>query len=110
METGIRGKTALITGGSSGIGRAIAMALACEGVDIAIASNQPDDNGATVEEIRTLGVRAVGITADVSVEAQVVEMVAQAITSFGHLDLFVNNAAGTWHQPITRITSESWFK
>jgi 3-oxoacyl-[acyl-carrier protein] reductase len=110
METGLRGKTVLITGGSSGVGRAIAMALACEGVDIAIASNQPDDNVATVEEIRTLGVRAVGISADISVEAQVVEMVAQAVTNFGHLDLFVNNAAGTWHQPVTRITSEAWFK
>ncbi len=110
METGLRGKTALITGGGSGIGRAIALALACEGVDIAIASNQPDNDTETLDEIRALGVRALGLSADVSVETQVVEMVKQTIDRFGHLDLYVNNAAGAWHQPITRLTTDVWLQ
>ncbi|NLG27123.1 MAG: SDR family oxidoreductase [Chloroflexi bacterium] len=102
METGLRGKTALITGGSSGIGRGIALALAAEGVDIAIASRDPDP--AAVEAVSAHGVRCVAIQADV------VGMVAGAIAQLGRLDLYVNNAAWTWHQPVTRIDSESWYR
>ncbi len=108
METGLRGKTALITGGSSGIGRGIALALAEEGVDLAIASRDPDP--AAIADLQARGVRCMAIRADVSVEAEVVAMVATAIAQLGHLDLYVNNAAWTWHQPVTQIDSESWFR
>jgi NAD(P)-dependent dehydrogenase (short-subunit alcohol dehydrogenase family) len=106
MDSGLRGKTALVTGGGSGIGRAIALALAAEGVHVAIASRNPDPK--TAAEIEARGVRALRLEADVSDESQVVSMVRQAIDSFGHLDLYVNNAACAWHQPITRITTEAW--
>jgi NAD(P)-dependent dehydrogenase (short-subunit alcohol dehydrogenase family) len=106
METGLRGKTALITGGGSGIGRAIAIALAREGVDIAIASFQAEDE--VLREIEALGARARHILTDVSEEAQVVSMVEQAIATFGHIDLYVNNVATTRHEPITKITSDAW--
>ena len=108
METGLRGKTALITGGSSGIGRGIATVLAQEGVDLAIASRHPDP--AAIAQLEALGVRCVPIQVDVSVESQVVDMVAHAIAAFGHLDMYVNNAAWTWHQPVTQIDSESWYR
>jgi NAD(P)-dependent dehydrogenase (short-subunit alcohol dehydrogenase family) len=108
METGLRGKTALITGGSSGIGRGIALALAEEGVDLAIASRTPD--AATVAELRAKGVRCVPIVADVSREDDVVAMVATAIRELGRLDIYVNNAAWTWHQAVTHIDSESWYR
>ncbi len=107
MDIGLKGKTALITGGSSGIGRGIALALAAEGVDVAIASRNPDQD--TVKAIEALGVRALCLEADVSEESQAVGMVQQTIEVFGHLDLYVNNAAWAWHQPVTRITSEAWF-
>ena len=106
MDTGLRGKTALITGGGSGIGRAIALALAAEGVDVAIASRKPDPK--TVSEIESHGVKAVAIKTDVSREQQVVQMVQEAIRTLGHLDLYVNNAAWAWHEPITRLTGEAW--
>ena len=106
MDTGLRGKTALITGGGSGIGRAIALALAAEGVDVAIASRKPDPK--TVSEIESHGVKAVAIKADVSSEQQVVRMVQEAIRTLGRLDLYVNNAAWAWHEPITRLTAEAW--
>ena len=106
MDTGLRGKTALITGGGSGIGRAIALALAAEGVDVAIASRKPDPK--TVSEIESHGVKAVAIKTDVSREQQVVQMVQEAIRTLGHLDLYVNNAAWAWHEPITRLTAEAW--
>jgi len=107
MDTGLRGKTALITGGSSGIGKGIALALAAEGVHLAIASRRPDQ--AALDEIAALGVPVTRLVADVSNEAEVVGMVAEAISALGHLDFYVNNAAWTWHQPITRLDSDAWF-
>lgn len=106
MDSELQGKTALVTGGGSGIGRAIALALAAEGVDVAVASRDPDPK--TVQEIEALGVRALRVVADVSDEPQVVNMIQQTLTDFGHLDLYVNNAAWAWHQPITHITTEAW--
>lgn len=108
METGLKGKTALITGGSSGIGLGIARALAIEGVDLAVASRTPDQ--AALDELRLLNVRVVAITADVSQEEQVTEMVHTAIASLGRVDLYINNAAWAWHQPITQLDSDSWLK
>ena len=108
MDAKLRGRTALITGGSSGIGRGIARALAGEGVDIAIAGRNPEPEA--VEELSALGVRTLALTVDVSMENQVADMVQRVITTFGHLDLYVNNAAGTWHQPITRLTTDSWLR
>lgn len=108
METGLRGKNALITGGSSGIGKGIAQVLAGEGVNLAIASRNPDP--AVVEELKKTGVNCIRISADVSRENEVVDMVSTAIKRLGDLDFYVNNAAWTWHQPVTKIDSESWYK
>jgi NAD(P)-dependent dehydrogenase (short-subunit alcohol dehydrogenase family) len=95
-----------VTGGTTGIGLAIASALAGEGVDIAIASrsNRPG----VIDALHAAGVRAVWVQADVSREEEVVRMVASAREALGGLDLFVNNAAGTWHEPITRLSSDAW--
>ena len=106
MESGLRGMNALITGGGSGIGRAIALALAAEGVNIAIASNRAEDEA--LREIENQGVRALHLHADVSVEANVNAMVEGAIRELGAIDLYVNNAAIARHQPITRLTTAAW--
>ncbi len=107
MDSGLKGKKALITGGGSGIGRAIALALAKEGVHIAIASRNPEPN--VVKEIESLGVKALRIIADVSKESDVVKMVKEAIKGLGSLDLYINNSAAHWDEPVTKVTSESWF-
>jgi len=106
MDSGLAGKRALITGGGEGIGLGIALALAAEGTHIAVAS-RTEHPGALVR-LRAHGVEAVWIQADVSREEDVVRMVAEAADRLGGLDLYVNNAAGTWHEPITRLTSEAW--
>ena len=106
MESGLRDKNALITGGGSGIGRAISLALANEGVNIAIGSNRAEDDA--LREIKSLGVRALHVPADVSLEADVARMVEGAIEGLGSIDLYVNNAAITMHQPITQISSNAW--
>jgi len=106
MDAQLRGKTALVTGGTSGIGFHIALALAGEGVAVAIAARRPDAQA--VAAIQARGVRVLPIQADVSHEAGVVAMVQQAIQEFGHLDLYVNNAAVAQHQPLTKISSAAW--
>ena len=106
MDSGIKGHTALITGGSSGIGLGIAKALAGEGVNLAIASRNPDPKA--IDLLKSYGVDVFTVRADVSKENQVVLMVAQTIAHFGHLDHYVNNAAWEWHEPVTRITTEAW--
>ncbi len=106
METGLGGKAALVTGGGSGIGRAIALALAREGANVVIASRNPDPK--TVDQITACGVHSVALSADVSKEDQVISMVERTIQFLGGLDLYVNNAAVHWDEPVTRITSEAW--
>jgi NAD(P)-dependent dehydrogenase (short-subunit alcohol dehydrogenase family) len=107
MDTGLKGKTALVTGGASGIGRGISLVLAEEGVNLAIASRNPDP--AVIEEVAAKGVKVIPIYADLSEEANAIRMVQEAIDGLGHLDFYVNNAAWTWHQPFTKITSEAWY-
>lgn len=105
MDTGLSGKTALITGGASGIGLGIAKALASEGVHLAIAGLEPDPHA--IAQLRAIGVKVEAMDVDVSKEAQVVDMVKKAVSAFDRIDLYVNNAAWAWHQPITRLDTES---
>jgi 3-oxoacyl-[acyl-carrier protein] reductase len=96
-----------MTGGWSGIDRGIARAPAEEEVGLAIASRNPDP--ATIEDMRSLGIRCMAIRANVSRKADVVRMVAEAINDLGgRVDLFVSNAAWVWHRPLTKIDGRSW--
>ena len=106
MDSGLRGKRALITGGATGIGRGIALALAAEGVDVAIASRHPSEE--TIREIAGHGVRALRIVADVGREEDVVRMVNEARAGLGGLELYVNNVAAHWDEPVTKISAEGW--
>jgi NAD(P)-dependent dehydrogenase (short-subunit alcohol dehydrogenase family) len=106
MESQLAEKSALITGGSSGIGLGIALALAQEGANVAIASRKRDRQAE--ELLRATGVRVSALEVDVSQEAGVQRMVREAIEQLGSIDLFVNNAARALHQPITQIDSRSY--
>ena len=83
----LEGKTALVTGASSGIGKEIALVLAEAGADVAVAARRLDRIEETADEIRGLGRRAVPIQADVSDSQQVDDMVSQATESLARIDI-----------------------
>ena len=94
-EFTLEGKTALITGGSSGIGKAIALVYAEAGADVAIAARGLERLEQAAEEVRGHGHKVVAIQADVSDARQVDKIAAKAIEDLGRIDILVNNAGGT---------------
>lgn len=94
MDLFLRNKRALVTGGSRGIGKAIARQLAREGVDVVIAARQRDALHTTARELSAeTGRRVVGFTADTAVKADVDALLAAAVETLGGLDILVNAAA-----------------
>ena len=95
MES-LEGRAALVTGASRGIGRAVAVALASRGVDVAVNYRTREDAARqVVEEIESLGRRALAIRADVGDPGQCSSMVDEVLESMGRIDIIVNNA-GIW--------------
>jgi 3-oxoacyl-[acyl-carrier protein] reductase len=93
MNKKLTGKAALVTGGSRGIGAAIARSLAEDGADVAISYvSSPDKAKALVRELQEKGVRAVAFQADQAKAEEVANLVRKVAEHFGHLDILVNNA------------------
>ncbi|MGH9663947.1 MAG: SDR family NAD(P)-dependent oxidoreductase, partial [Bryobacteraceae bacterium] len=108
MET-LQGKIALVTGGSRGLGQAIALALARAGVDVAINFRTREDAAREVaKQISELGRRALCVRADVSQSAEVQRMVREVEAQLGPVDILVNNAGIARQQPIESITESDW--
>lgn len=107
MEKTLAGRTALVTGGSRGIGRAICLALAAEGADIAFCSPAGEETALdTAGDCRALGVEAEGFRADISKEAECEELFRQVEARFGRVDILVNNAGITRDGLLLRMKSE----
>lgn len=92
----LRGHVALITGGGTGICRAIALALARHGCDVAITSRRQEHLDPTAREIEGLGARAVAVAADVRDPQAVASVVERTVTALGRLDIAINGAAGNF--------------
>jgi 3-oxoacyl-[acyl-carrier protein] reductase len=88
----LKGKAAIVTGSTTGIGRAIALRLAADGADVALNNIVEEGAQDTLREIKALGVHAVFIQADVGDAEQAKALVEKAIAEFGHVDILVNNA------------------
>src|SRR5947209_20617333 len=105
----LEGRTALVTGGSHGIGQAIALAFAREGADVAIADRRPiRDADEIVREIEAMGRRAIVTQTDVSQEASVQAMVEQVLAAFGRIDILVNNAGFVTLAPVETMAVSLW--
>ena len=105
------GKVAIVTGAASGIGQAIATVMASEGASVVIDYvGGPDGANQTVQAITKAGGKAVAFAADVSQPEQVNALIQSAVTTYGKLDIFVNNAGIEYKHPITEFPLEQWNK
>ena len=108
MDLGLRGKAALVTGSSRGIGRGIALELAREGCRVALCARGKDALDAAAAEVRALGVETVAVAADVTTADGVREAVEAALTAFGAVDVLVNNVGGSTGSSFLETSEEDW--
>lgn len=105
----LEGKTAIVTGASRGIGKAIALKYAQEGCNVAFTDLFEDENMKTTEaELRALGVKAKGYASDASKFDDTERVVNQIVEEFGRIDVLVNNAGITKDALLMRMTEEQW--
>lgn len=105
----LKGQKAIVTGGSSGIGKGIATALGHAGADVVVNyTSRSEEAEKVAEEIRRCGARAITVKADVSKEDQVEAMFSRAVAEFGALDIVVNNAGIQKDAPIHEMTLAQW--
>ncbi len=104
----VKGKIAIVTGGSSGIGKDSAIMLAKEGAKVVICDISEDAGQEVVNQIRNNGGEALFLKLDVSNEKNWEEVIAATLAKFGKLDVLVNNAGIASNNPIFKLTLEEW--
>lgn len=107
-HTNLKGKAAIVTGASRGIGRAIALALAREGVNVMLAARDQQRLQRVAEETRQNRVEADSLSADMRDEAQIKNMIAATVKRFGRLDILVNNAGLGYFKPVSDLSTAEW--
>lgn len=108
----LKDRVAIVTGSMGGLGRVYALALAKEGAKVVINDVNQKGIDETVEEIKVLGRKCMGIIADISDKAQVDSMVKKVVEKWGRIDILVNNAGGALHTParFEDVTEKDWDK
>jgi 3-oxoacyl-[acyl-carrier protein] reductase len=104
----LRGKTAVVTGGAQGIGRAIALGLAREGASVAVADLQREKVEAVAAEARNFDVTAIAVQTDVAKEDSVANLARQALGRFDRVDILVNDAGIFPQARVTEMSEQDW--
>jgi NAD(P)-dependent dehydrogenase (short-subunit alcohol dehydrogenase family) len=104
------GRVVIVTGGTRGIGRALAEGYVCAGAKVVVASRKAEACKETEEHLRALGGEAIGVPAHLAELDDLAELVRRTADEFGGLDVVVNNAATALAQPIGEYTPEAWQK
>ena len=108
MELGLKGKVAVVTGGTQGIGRATALRLAQEGANVAICARTTEAVDATAAEIAKHGVQALGVAADMSDAGDIERFMKAVVDKFGRVDILVNNAGTSKRGAFLELSDEEW--
>ena len=107
-EKSLQGRVAIITGGGTGIGFAIAKEYARLGARLVLASRSADHLEPAARELNALGAEAIAVPTDVRAPEQVDRLMAQAVERFGSIDIMVNNAAGNFICPAEKLSVNGW--
>ncbi|MFZ6672288.1 SDR family oxidoreductase [Undibacterium sp. Xuan67W] len=106
----LKGKTALITGGSRGLGLQMAEALGEQGAKVIVSSRKQSDLDEAVAHLKARGIDATAIAADLGKDGSVKPLVDEALARLGHIDILINNAGATWGSPAEDHPAEAWDK
>ena len=110
MDLGLEGKIAIVTGGSKGIGRSTALALAQEGVDVAICARGVEDLEDAAADIRArTGRRVLAVRADTGVAEDIRNLVATTVAELGGVDILINNAVNSTAAPFMELADDDWW-
>ncbi len=106
----LTGRVAIITGGSIGLGRQMAEALAEMGANLVLCARKKERCEETAHDMEKLGVRALAMGCDVKDQASVERLVADTVSEFGRVDILINNAGISWGAPTEKMTLAEWNK
>ncbi len=106
----LTGRTAIVTGGTRGIGRSLAEGYACAGANVVVASRKPEACAEAAEQLRSLGGRALGVPTHTGDIESLQHLVQAAVEEFGGVDIVVNNAANALTEPVGSFTVDGWDK
>lgn len=110
MDLGLRGKIAIVTGASRGIGNRIARSLAREGAHLCICARNEEGLQIAASELREIGVEVEAVVADVATNQGATQVVTAAEERFGGLDVLINNVGGSIWTPFLEISDEEWLR
>jgi 3-oxoacyl-[acyl-carrier protein] reductase len=108
LDLNLRGRRALVTGGSKGIGLAVAEELVAEGVHVAICARHPRELDAAAEKLRGSGCTVYAQVTDVTDPAQITDLVSRSVEALGTLDILVNNAGAAHPGNFESLTDDDW--
>ncbi len=106
----LSGKTALVTGGSRGLGLQLAEALGEMGATVALVARKKDELDQAQSHLSKMGIKSFTIVADLSQESAVTSVVDKALADLKHIDILINNAGATWGAPAEDYPAEAWHK